>query len=270
MSFTSSYDKTFKNNDVWEVVEDSFTQAQDMVNILQKLEEEDWEKLQESNERLYVKYSGYTESDWYELTTQYKQVLKKLDESNEEVKKVYSMFTINLSKSPANDVKIAIIIPILSALVQFLNMKISMRNQQKTGNETTDSMMSSMKVMSYSMCFVSAFFCYTLPAAVGLYWVISSLIQGVIQFILNKHFDKMDVNDIIKENIEKLNKKREKAGLPPNVIATAAAVNTKNYSGTATNQAVLEKKDEPVKKVPAKKGSIADKANAVQNYLEKK
>ena len=131
-----------------------------------------------------------------------------------------------------------------------------MSNQESTGNGTADSMMSSMKVMSYSMCLVSAIFCYSFPAGLGLYWVVSSLVQVVIQIIMNKHFKKLDVDTIIKQNMEKVNKKREKAGLAPNAITTAASINAKSYQ--ARTQAEENN-------VPVKKGSLAEKANLAKN-----
>ena len=89
-------------------------------------------------------------------------------------------------------------------------MKISSASQQ-TGNASADQMMSSMKIMSYSMCVVSAVLCYTLPAGLGLYWTVSSFVQVVIQILLNRHFRDMDVDTIIKENLEKVNKKSASA-----------------------------------------------------------
>lgn len=168
-----------------------------------------------------------------------------------------------MSKSPANGVKIAIIIPILSALAQLLNMKISMSSQQNTGNGTADSMMSSMKVMSYSMCVVSAIFCYTFPAGLGLYWVISSAVQVVIQLILNKKFANMDTDQIIKQSIEKANRKRAKKGLPPNTISTAAATNTRNYKPQTTETS--QNTTGTGSAGGARKGSISEKANLNKN-----
>ena len=189
-----------------------------------------------------------------------------MDENRAEIKKAYSFFTIDLSTSPANGVKIAIIIPILSALAQLLNMKVSTANQQ-TGNGTADQMMSSMKVVSYSMCVVSAILCYTFPAGLGLYWVISSMVQVVIQITLNKHFRKLDIDTIIKENMERVNKKRKKAGLPPNTISTMAATSTKNYK--AQVQQNLNNSNVSGDASP-KKGSISDKANLAKKYADKK
>lgn len=257
-SFTSAYSHTFDKKSAWDVVEKSFRIAITDIEKFQDLSAEEWASVTDEN---LVKYAEYTEEDWNNLKSDYELILDKMEENREEIKEAYSFFTIDLSVSPANGVKIAILIPILSALAQLLNMKVSMSNQESTGNGTADSMMSSMKVMSYSMCLVSAIFCYSFPAGLGLYWVVSSLVQVVIQIIMNKHFKKLDVDTIIKQNMEKVNKKREKAGLAPNAITTAASINAKSYQ--ARTQAEENN-------VPVKKGSLAEKANLAKKYADKK
>lgn len=262
-SFTSAYSNVFGKQSAWDVVDNAFGVAIEDIEALKNLSEDDWKTVKD--EELAV-YASMTASEWDAVISDYKDILNDMSENRAEIKKAYSFFTIDLSTSPANGVKIAIIIPILSALAQLLNMKISMSNQQQTGNGTADQMMSSMKIMSYSMCIVSAVFCYTFPAGLGLYWVVSSLVQTVIQLILNERFKKMDVNTIIKENMEKVNKKREKAGLAPNTISTAAATSTRNYKSqqnTGSGSSVTPS-------AAPKKGSIADKANLAKKYADKK
>ena len=47
---------------------------------------------------------------------------------------------------------------------------------------------------------MSAFFCFTLPIGMGLYWIAGSVIRTVQQIFINKHIDKMDFDEIIKKN----------------------------------------------------------------------
>lgn len=263
-SFTNVYSRTFGTETAWDAVNDGISTAIKDIDKLKGLSDEEWDKLE--SEKLLA-YKDLTDNDWDAMTASYKGILHDMEANRKEITNVYSFFGIDLSKSPADGVKIAIIIPLLSVLAQLLNMKISMANQQKTGNDTADSMMSSMKVMSYTMCIVSGIFCYTFQAALGLYWVISSLVQALMQVFLNKHFEKMDTETIIKENVEKANKKRAKAGIAPNTISTAASVNAKNYQqvgkNTNTNQNVQSH-------TAPKKGSLAEKANMVSKYADKK
>ncbi len=264
-SFTSAYSNVFGKQDAWAIVEASFDEAIENAQDLKAISEADWKKVEDKD---LAEYADYTEEDWDVLISSYETILDKLDDNHKDIQVSYSFFTIDLSKSPANGVKIAIIIPILSALAQLLNMKISMSSQQNTGNGTADSMMSSMKVMSYSMCVVSAIFCYTFPAGLGLYWVISSAVQVVIQMILNKKFANMDTDQIIKQSIEKANRKRAKKGLPPNTISTAAATNTRNYKPQTTETS--QNTTGTGSAGGAKKGSISEKANLNKKYMDKK
>jgi YidC/Oxa1 family membrane protein insertase len=264
-SFTSAYSNVFGKQDAWAIVEASFDEAIENAQDLKAISEADWKKVEDKD---LAKYADYTEEDWDALISSYETILDKLDDNHKDIQVSYSFFTIDLSKSPANGVKIAIIIPILSALAQLLNMKISMSSQQNTGNGTADSMMSSMKVMSYSMCVVSAIFCYTFPAGLGLYWVISSAVQVVIQLILNKKFANMDTDQIIKQSIEKANRKRAKKGLPPNTISTAAATNTRNYKPQTTETS--QNTTGTGSAGGARKGSISEKANLNKKYMDKK
>ena len=264
-SFTSAYSNVFGKQDAWAIVEASFDEAIENAQDLKAISEADWKKVEDKD---LAEYADYTEEDWDALISSYETILDKLDDNHKDIQVSYSFFTIDLSKSPANGVKIAIIIPILSALAQLLNMKISMSSQQNTGNGTADSMMSSMKVMSYSMCVVSAIFCYTFPAGLGLYWVISSAVQVVIQLILNKKFANMDTDQIIKQSIEKANRKRAKKGLPPNTISTAAATNTRNYKPQTTETS--QNTTGTGSAGGARKGSISEKANLNKKYMDKK
>lgn len=264
-SFTSAYSNVFGKQDAWAIVEASFDEAIENAQDLKAISEADWKKVEDKD---LAEYADYTDEDWDALISSYETILDKLDDNHKDIQVSYSFFTIDLSKSPANGVKIAIIIPILSALAQLLNMKISMSSQQNTGNGTADSMMSSMKVMSYSMCVVSAIFCYTFPAGLGLYWVISSAVQVVIQLILNKKFANMDTDQIIKKSIEKANRKRAKKGLPPNTISTAAATNTRNYKPQTTETS--QNTTGTGSAGGAKKGSISEKANLNKKYMDKK
>ena len=124
---------------------------------------------------------------------------------------------------------------------------------------------------------MSAIFCFTLPAGMGLYWIMSAVVRSVQQVALNKHFDKMDMDEIIKKNLEKLNEKRAKQGLPPERInekaIRAAQVKQEAPEKIAAKKAATQesiKKSTAYYNENAKPGSLASKANMVKMYDEKK
>lgn len=182
----------------------------------------------------------------------------------------------------------AVMIPVLAALTQWINYKLmpqapSNDNSNAKKGDMADSMQQSMKMMNTVMPIMSAWFCLTLPAGMGLYWVIGAVVRSIQQIAINKHIDKMDVDAEIAKNIEKYNEKMKKKGIDPAKLNAAARTNTKNissktaYKNTASNKpaktaeekaAVIKESTEYYNK-NAKPGSLAAKANMVKQYNEK-
>ena len=179
-------------------------------------------------------------------------------------------------------VVLAISIPVLSAVTQWIN--VLLMPKQDSGNkngDTQDTMAASMKTMNMVMPIMSAFFCYTLPAGLGLYWVAGSVVRSIQQVIINKHMDKIDLNELIEKNKEKSAKKMEKmkenqAKLQQYAnmnTKSIAAANTKNYTQKAKEAASISEKASSVSAKPAsgnaKPGSLMAKANLVKEYNER-
>lgn len=167
----------------------------------------------------------------------------------------------------------ALIIPVLSAATQWINVKL-MPQQAQTAGDQSNSIASSMKTMNTMMPLMSAFFCYSLPAGMGLYWIASSVVRSVQQVLINKHIDKIDLDELIRKNVEKRNKKLEKQGIDPKKINTYANLSTKKTitpasgAATADKAEALRKANEYYNK-NTKSGSIASKANMVKQFNEK-
>ena len=176
---------------------------------------------------------------------------------------------------------VAIIVPLLSAATQWLNVKLMPQpnndNNNANPNDTGAAMQQSMKTMNMMMPLMSAFFCFTLPIGMGLYWIAGSVIRTVQQIFINKHIDKMDFDEIIKKNEAKVKKQIEKNGVTAAKMQQYAALKTKNMgsdSATGTSgisDAERERKLEDARalNVNAKPGSLAAKANLVKEYNER-
>ncbi len=181
---------------------------------------------------------------------------------------------------------VAFIIPVLSALTQWINTKLMPQANANNSNNKTDqqsSMEQSMKMMNTMMPIMSAFFCYTLPAGMGLYWIAGSVVRSIQQIVINRHIDKMDIEALIEKNQAKRKKRFEKAGIDPDTLNKYASINTRNVNNNKpsmsskvnVNTMSQEERDEAVKKSTeyynknAKPGSIAAKANMVKQYNEK-
>ena len=172
---------------------------------------------------------------------------------------------------------LAWLIPVLAGLTQWYSTKL-MTSTQSMSEDTPGAQ--SMKTMNTMMPLMSAFFCFTFPAAIGIYWVASSAVQVVQQLAVNSYLNKVDMDEMIAKNVEKANKKRAKQGLPPAKVNQNASANLKNIQAAAEREEAerakkLEKTQEIVKESTsyynqnAKPGSLAAKANMVQKYNEK-
>ncbi len=176
---------------------------------------------------------------------------------------------------------VAIIVPLLSAATQWLNVKLMPQpgndNNNANPNDTGAAMQQSMKTMNMMMPLMSAFFCFTLPIGMGLYWIAGSVIRTVQQIFINKHIDKMDFDEIIKQNEAKAKKKIEKNGVTAAKMQQYAALKTKNMGSDTTtgtsgiSDAERERKLEDARALnaTAKPGSLAAKANLVKDYNER-
>ena len=175
----------------------------------------------------------------------------------------------------------ALLIPILAGLTQWINVKLMPQTSPSngtSGNAQQDSMAQSMKMMNATMPIMSIIFCFTLPSGMGLYWIAGSVVRTIQQVIINKHIDKMDLDEMIKNNIEKRNKKLEKAGIDPKTINNYATMSTRSVTtvpkASTKSSMTQEERDAAMKKATeyynnnAKPGSIAAKANMVKQYNE--
>lgn len=193
---------------------------------------------------------------------------------------------LNIGNSPSFTVKeamasgsylmivAAVAVPLLAGLTQWINTKLM---PQPDSNNSDNPMASSMKTMNLMMPIMSIVFCYTLPAGMGLYWIAGSVVRSVQQVIINRHIDKMDIDEVIKKNVEKRKKKLEKAGIDPNKVNSYATMSTRNVvpsnaskssMSQAEKEAAIKKSTEYYNK-NAKPGSLASKANMVKQYNEK-
>lgn len=230
-------------------------------------------------------------AEFLSISDQFPSLSAHVDSTVSQLETFNNFLGVNMGNSPSYMVKeamesgawllviAAFAIPVLSALTQWLNTKLM--PQASTGTEQ-NSMAASMKTMNILMPIMSAFFCYTLPAGMGLYWIAGSVVRSIQQILINKHIDKMDLDEVIKKNIEKNKQKMIKKGIDPNKVNNYANMSTRNISAAATAstksnkpEMTQEEKDAAVKKATeyykgnAKSGSIASKANMVKQFNEK-
>lgn len=172
----------------------------------------------------------------------------------------------------------ALMIPILSAVTQWINVKLMPQQDSGKGNDKASTMASSMKTMNMIMPIMSAWFCFSFPSGMGLYWIAGSVVRSIQQVIINKHIDKMDFDELIEKNSAKNAKKLEKMKVQQERLNAYANMNTRNIQSKARVNSPMteeERKEEVRKsteyynKNESKPGSLMSKANMVKQYNEK-
>ncbi|MFP3155609.1 YidC/Oxa1 family membrane protein insertase [Lachnospiraceae bacterium ZAX-1] len=165
----------------------------------------------------------------------------------------------------------AVLVPTLSAATQMLNMKLM--PQAAPNSNGNDTMANSMKTMNYMMPIMSFFMVFSIPVGVGLYWIVGSVIRSIQQVLINKHMEKINLDDIIEKNQEKAKKKRAKKGIVENKISNTAKLNTRNINDVQKNISNAEKekklRDAVEYSKNAKPDSLAAKANMVREFNER-
>ena len=86
----------------------------------------------------------------------------------------------------------ALAIPALAGITQWLNIKLSTVSTKNSSGSDEGTMASSMKMVNNMMPLMSVFFCFTLPAGMGIYWIAGAVVRSVQQVVVNKHIESME------------------------------------------------------------------------------
>lgn len=227
---------------------------------------------------------------WDRLQEVFPSLKDVIASASEAVTHVNTFIVFNISDTPWHIIKTnfsnhnfvmvfaAILIPVVSYLTQVLNIKMMPQpdaSNNSNNNANADAMVQQMKTMNQIMPLFSLIMCFTVSVGLGIYWIAGAVIRAAQQFLLNKHFEKMDLEDIIRKNQEKAKKKREKMGIAENQISNAAKINTKKINDGADKvqmtsaEKELQLEKAKAAKTNAKPGSMAAKANMVRDFNER-
>ena len=238
--------------------------ADSIVDFLYALSPSQWESLQNISQ-----FSGFSD---------------QISKTASEIQKMQTFGVLNIADRPLSYIKTgsliliiaALAIPLLSWATQMLNLKLMPQAATQNGNNDNNAMASSMKTMNTVMPLMSAFFCFTFPVGLGIYWIASSVVRSIQQLLINRHLNKMNIDDLVNENMKKMEAKRAKEGLPPQKITNQAHQSARNINKiekgmSGTDEANRAKKVEEAYKNAshAKAGSITAKANLVRDFEER-
>ena len=231
----------------------------------------------------------FTPAQWEQLKTAFPAMSDVITSTLPQIEKMNYFLGVNLSTPPFQGwmPNLAWIIPVAAAIVQWYSAKLmtaSTRPARSTGSSDEENPMASqMQTMNTMMPLMSLFFCFTLPAGIGVYWVASGLCRMIQQLIVNHQLSKIDVDELVKRNLEKANEKAIKEGKNPNELKSKTDRILRNVK-SSEQRADQEEADREKKLIQnarlvkdsteyynrnAKPGSLAAKANMVAMYNER-
>ena len=228
--------------------------------------------LSDSNKLIDLLYN-FDKTEW----TKFTEIFPNLNEYVAKALPSIEKANYFLATAPAQQLWPGVLIPILAGLTQWLSSKMM---QTDNGSKNSDDTMgSTMKTMNIMMPLMSVFFCFTFSAGIGVYWIASSVVMILIQMIVNKYMERIDINQMVEKNIEKANVKRVKKGQKPLKAKAVMNVRTIEEERELEEKKEAELKERVTKQVEKsteyysttqkKKGKLASKAGMVQQYNEK-
>lgn len=172
----------------------------------------------------------FSSDNWSELINKFPALETIIKTNSAHIVKVNSLFnTMNILDKPGMKFP-GIIIPFLAAGLQFIQTK-QMMAANPTPIDKDNPMSASMGMMNNVMPIMSGVFCFMFPVGIGIYWISGSLFAIIQQFVINRILAKIDIDDMIKRNVEKASKKKAKLGLDPNAtLEDLAKTQTKSIS----------------------------------------
>ena len=165
--------------------------ADSIVDFLYALSPSQWKSLQDISQ-----FSGFSD---------------QISKTASEIQKMQTFGVLNIADQPLSYIKTgsliliiaALAIPLLSWATQMLNLKLMPQAATQNGNDDNNAMASSMKTMNTVMPLMSAFFCFTFPVGLGIYWIASAVVRSIQQLLINRHLNKMNIDDLVNENMRK-------------------------------------------------------------------
>lgn len=226
----------------------------------------------------------FQDSTWDKLADKMPDLDSLIHSTEQGLAHLNSFLGINIAETPLtiimNGLKtgaiaaaiMALLIPIISGLTQYMSMKL-MPTAAGNTDDKDNPMMNSMNTTMKIMPLFSVVMCFTFPSGIGLYWIASAVVRMIQQFIINKHLAKISIEELIEKNQAKAAKKREKRGTSAKKLSEMAQVNARSIEEPKKKPMTEQEREEVLKKAEekkknAKQGSLASKANLVKQFNE--
>ncbi len=236
-----------------------------------------------ANIHYYIDVLGqFSSKGWDVLAKNYPDYADVILKTGERSSHINSFLGLNIADAP-NLRSVSILIPILSIVTQIISVRISMAgNPQQTDPENPTAQ--TVKMMNTTMPVISGLICLMFPIGVGIYWIAGNVFRIFQCLFINMYYKNVDMDEVIKQNVEKAKQRYEKMGIDSSTLDRVAKSRTTNISTNTTKQNQSDGKKEksiseiagkastkgPVKKSNGKykEGSIAAYANLLRRDEE--
>ena len=224
---------------------------------------------------------------WENLTSYFENIGSAVDNFMPHMNQFNYLFRLNISDNPWNIITtsfsnadgrdwlliiLALLIPVLSYATQMISIRLMPIN---AANQD-DNMVRQMKTMNTIMPLFSLFLVFTVPVGLGIYWIFSAVVKSIQQFFINKHFEKLDLDEVIAKNQEKARQRREKMGISEEQFRQAAQMKTRSIgnkanlsTGVSEDEGEFESENASAARENLNPASLAAKANLVREFNEK-
>lgn len=227
----------------------------------------------------------FQESSWDTLADKLPDLESLIRSTQDSLTHLNSFLGINIAETPLNIFMnsiqtgaviaaiLALSIPIISGLTQYISMKLSPTAAPTENDSSDNSMVNSMNAMMKIMPLFSVVMCFTLPSGIGLYWIASAVVRMIQQLAINKYLSRISIEELIEKNQKKAAKKREKKGTNAQKLSEMAQVHARSIEEPKQKKMTEKEREEALQRAAeksknAKSGSLAAKANLVRQYNE--
>lgn len=197
-----------------------------------------------------------------------------IKDNSSELIKIHSFIGgLNVKNAPTDKLWPGLLVPILALVSQLYSIR-QMNKKNAQNKEMMDNpAMQSMKIMNTIMPLMSFGFCMSMPIGVGIYWILSSVLQIIQQFAFDIKLNKMDVDELVKQNIERASKKGNKKSYLQKLMEAQEEMDSnqgtsktlKDYAHLSSrNYSDIEDDREYADVKEAKPGSISSYANIMK------
>ena len=227
----------------------------------------------------------FQESSWDTLADKLPDLESLIRSTQDSVTHLNSFLGINIAETPLNIFMnsiqtgaviaaiLALSIPIISGLTQYISMKLSPTAAPTENDSSDNSMVNSMNATMKIMPLFSVVMCFTFPSGIGLYWIASAVVRMIQQLAINKYLSRISIEELIEKNQKKAAKKREKKGTNAQKLSEMAQVHARSIEEPKQKKMTEKEREEALQRAAeksknAKSGSLAAKANLVRQYNE--